>query len=182
MEEKRHPFSLGTEASLNLSDDPELLDLMARAGFEEVFVGIESPNAESLEECKKTPNRNRDLLASVRTLQKAGLQVQAGFIVGFDNDPAVHLRHADPVHQGERHRRRDGRSAQRPDQLAALSPAGEGRTGCSKVFSGNNTDFSMNFVPRMNPDGASRRVPEDPRDHLLAQGVLPAGHGVPPDP
>jgi len=53
MEQKKHPFTLGTEASLNLSDDPELLDLMARAGFEEVFVGIESPNAESLEECKK---------------------------------------------------------------------------------------------------------------------------------
>jgi radical SAM superfamily enzyme YgiQ (UPF0313 family) len=87
MEENGHPFSLGTEASLNLADDPQLLNLMVRAGFEEVFVGIESPNVESLEECRKTPNRNRDLISSIHTLQKAGLQVQRGFIVGFDNDP-----------------------------------------------------------------------------------------------
>ncbi|HUI63430.1 MAG TPA: radical SAM protein, partial [Bacteroidota bacterium] len=87
MEEKHRPFSLGTEASLNLSDDPVLLDLMVRAGFEEVFVGIESPNVESLEECRKTPNKNRDLIGSIKTLQKSGLQVQGGFIVGFDHDP-----------------------------------------------------------------------------------------------
>ncbi|MGA9118189.1 MAG: B12-binding domain-containing radical SAM protein [Bacteroidota bacterium] len=149
MEERRHPFTLGTEASLNLSDDPELLDLMARAGFEEVFVGIESPNVESLEECKKIPNKNRDLLASVKTLQKAGLQVQAGFIVGFDHDPAsifdslirfikesgivvamVGLLNA-PINTRLYHR------LGRENRLL-------------KVFSGNNMDFSMNFVPKMN--------------------------------
>ena len=63
MEERQYPFSLGTEASLNLSDDQELLDLMARAGFEEVFVGIESPNEESLSECNKVQNKGRDLVA-----------------------------------------------------------------------------------------------------------------------
>lgn len=149
MEEHRYPFSLGTEASLNLSDDPELLDLMARAGFEEVFVGIESPNAESLEECRKIPNKNRDLVASVKTLQKAGLQVQGGFIVGFDHDPLsifdtliqfikesgivvamVGLLNA-PINSRLYHR------LSKEHRLL-------------NAFSGNNTDFSMNFVPRMN--------------------------------
>lgn len=152
MEERGHPFTLGTEASLNLSDDPVLLDLMVRAGFREVFVGIETPHAESLEECRKIPNRNRDLLGSVRTLQNAGLQVQGGFIVGFDHDPPsifdsliqfiresrivvamVGLLNA-PMHT--RLYNRLGRE----DRLL-------------KVFSGDNTDFSMNFVPRMNPEG-----------------------------
>jgi radical SAM superfamily enzyme YgiQ (UPF0313 family) len=150
MEEHGHPFSLGTEASLDLADDPALLELMARAGFEEVFVGIESPNAQSLEECRKTPNRNRDLLSSVHALQEAGLQVQAGFIVGFDSDPPaifdrlirfieesgivvamVGLLNA-PVHS--RLHLRLGREKR-----------------LLHVFSGDNTDFTMNFVPRMDP-------------------------------
>ena len=62
---------------------------MVRAGFDQVFVGIESPNEESLAECNKRQNRNRDLIANVRKIQHAGLEVQAGFIVGFDKDPAA---------------------------------------------------------------------------------------------
>ncbi len=112
MEEKRHPFSLGTEASLNLSDDPELLGMMARAGFQEVFVGIESPNEESLKECRKIPNEGRNLLSSVKTLQRAGLQVQAGFIVGFDNDPPTIFD-------------TDGRAPQRAQEHAALQATEE---------------------------------------------------------
>jgi radical SAM superfamily enzyme YgiQ (UPF0313 family) len=81
---KGMPFS--TEASINLADDPELMRLMVQAGFDTVFVGIESPNENSLTECSKTQNKGRDLLASVQQLQRAGLQVQGGFIVGFDSD------------------------------------------------------------------------------------------------
>ena len=88
MKEKKYPFSFFTEASLNLADDEKLMRLMTAAGFDGVFVGIESPNEESLVECNKIPNKNRDLLASVKKLQSHGFQVEGGFIVGFDSDPA----------------------------------------------------------------------------------------------
>jgi radical SAM superfamily enzyme YgiQ (UPF0313 family) len=161
MEEHGHPFSLGTEASLNLSDDPVLMDLMVRAGFEEVFVGIESPNAESLEECRKTPNRNRDLLGSVRTIQKAGLQVQAGFIVGFDSDPPtifdslIQFIEESGIVVAMVGLLSAPRNSRLHDRLGK-----ENRLLAS--FTGNNTDFTMNFVPRMDPkallDGYRRVV------------------------
>ena len=70
-----------TEASINLADDPELLDMMVQAGFDAVFIGIESPDEGSLTECQKVQNQNRDLLKDVRQIQRAGLQVLGGFIV-----------------------------------------------------------------------------------------------------
>ena len=75
-----------TEASINLADDDELMDLMIAAGFNSVFIGIETPEELSLEECHKTQNRNRSLMDSVKELQRKGLEVMGGFIVGFDND------------------------------------------------------------------------------------------------
>lgn len=82
---RRLPFF--TEASINLADDPELVGMMVEAGFESVFVGIETPHEASLQETCKQQNRGRDLLGDVKRLQRAGLQVQGGFIVGFDSDP-----------------------------------------------------------------------------------------------
>ena len=87
MKEREYPFSFLTEATIDLADDEELMRLMADAGFNNVFVGIETPNEESLNECKKFANKNRDLVASVRKLQNHGFQVMGGFIVGFDSDP-----------------------------------------------------------------------------------------------
>lgn len=75
-----------TEVSINLADDAELVDLMVKAGFISVFVGIETPDEDGLVACNKKQNQKRDLLGAVHTLQRSGLQVMAGFIVGFDSD------------------------------------------------------------------------------------------------
>jgi radical SAM superfamily enzyme YgiQ (UPF0313 family) len=82
-DKKGMPFN--TEASIDLADDSKLMKMMVEAGFDSVFVGIETPNEESLAECNKRQNKNRDLLESVKRIQREGLQVQGGFIVGFDS-------------------------------------------------------------------------------------------------
>lgn len=81
-----YPFSFGTEASLNLARDEELIRLMVAAGFSWVFIGIETTDEESLNETKKTQNIGGDMLADVRRMYANGVDVLAGFIVGFDND------------------------------------------------------------------------------------------------
>jgi len=87
--QKQHeyPLRLNTEASINLADDPELLELMYEANFRAVFIGIETPRAASLKETKKFQNLAGDSLeAKLSRVQNAGLDISAGFIVGFDND------------------------------------------------------------------------------------------------
>jgi radical SAM superfamily enzyme YgiQ (UPF0313 family) len=85
-----------TETSINLADDPELLNMMVAAGFDSVFNGIESPDERSLTQCHKTQNKNRDLLDSVKLIHRSGLQVMGGFIVGFDSDmPSIFQRQID---------------------------------------------------------------------------------------
>ena len=83
----RYPFTFLTEASVNLADDRPLLADMRSAGFHTVFLGIETPVEASLLETRKTQNTKRSLLESVQTIQGFGIEVMAGFIVGFDNDP-----------------------------------------------------------------------------------------------
>ena len=149
MDRHKHPFNLSTEASINLADDEELMHLMRKAGFDAVFVGIESPNEESLMECKKIPNKNRDLVHSVKTLQSNGLRVNGGFILGFDSDPAtIFQRMVDFIQES-------GIVTAMVGLLNA--PVGtrlyqrllkEGRL--LRVMSGDNTDCSMNFIPAMN--------------------------------
>jgi radical SAM superfamily enzyme YgiQ (UPF0313 family) len=148
MEKRKHPFTLYTEASINLADDAELMQLMVRAGFDQVFIGIESPNDESLAECSKLQNRNRDLVASVRKIQQAGMEVQAGFIVGFDKDPAIIFERLIEFIQVS------GIVTAMVGLLNA--PHGtklydrmkeEGRL--VKSPTGDNTDFSINFIPKM---------------------------------
>jgi radical SAM superfamily enzyme YgiQ (UPF0313 family) len=149
MDRYGHPFSFSTEASINMSDDEELMHLMARAEFESVFVGIESPNESSLLECKKTPNKNRNLLSSVHAIQRSGIQVYGGFILGFDNDPPsifdtliAFIRDSGIVTAmvGILNAPRGTRLHQRLIK--------EGRLLNS--FTGDNTDFSVNFIPKMN--------------------------------
>jgi len=93
---ERREVTFYTEVSINLTDDEPLMQMMVDAGFDTVFIGIETPNEESLAECSKKQNKGRDLVNDVKRLQRAGLQVQAGFIVGFDNDsPSIFQRQID---------------------------------------------------------------------------------------
>ena len=84
--EHRYRFQFGTEASLNLAQDTELLRLMTEANFAWVFIGIESPDEESLKETKKLQNTREDILTSLRRIYEHGLDIFAGFIIGFDHD------------------------------------------------------------------------------------------------
>lgn len=81
-----HAFQIGTEASLNMADDDELMNLFRGANFSWVFIGIESPDEDSLREIRKTQNTGRDILESLRRIYRHGIDVMGGFIVGFDND------------------------------------------------------------------------------------------------
>jgi radical SAM superfamily enzyme YgiQ (UPF0313 family) len=148
MTKRKNPFYLNTEASINLADDEQLMYQMVKAGFEAVFIGIESPNTDSLVECNKTQNSNRNLISSIKTIQQAGLEVQGGFIVGFDNDPPKIFDDLTNFIQDS------GIVTAMVGLLNA--PKGtklqkrletEGRM--LKDFTGNNTDFSINFIPKM---------------------------------
>jgi len=146
---KRQPPSLFTEASINLADDEELMRMMVKAGFDRVFIGIETPNEESLVECNKNQNKNRDLVASVKKIQNFGMEVQGGFIVGFDNDPASIFRRQIEFIQksgivtamvGLLNAPRGTRLYERLKKEDRLIKTG---------FTGDNTDCSLNFVPKM---------------------------------
>ncbi|HXV21798.1 MAG TPA: B12-binding domain-containing radical SAM protein [Desulfuromonadales bacterium] len=151
MESKEYPFYFYTEASIDLADDPQLMEMMVRAGFEEVFIGIETPHEEGLAESGKEQNRSRDLLASVKSIQQAGLQVHGGFIVGFDSDPATIFD------KQIRFIQESGIVTAMVGVLTALRGTRlyqrlerEGRL--LKDSSGDNTAIDINFVPRMQPE------------------------------
>jgi len=152
MKEHRYPFTFNTEASINLADDDELMKLMAETGFTSVFIGIETPEENSLHECNKVQNKNRNLLDSIKKIQQAGLQVSGGFIVGFDSDTTnVFQRQIDFIQQSGIVSAMVGllnapKNTKLYDRMEAENRLTDGATG-------NNTDLSMNFVPRMNyPD------------------------------
>ncbi|OUL37815.1 B12-binding domain-containing radical SAM protein [Nostoc sp. T09] len=86
MEAHDYPFILITEASLNLAEDEELVELMVKAGFTLVFMGIETPDTESLLGIHKVQNTRKDLIESCHKITRAGLQIMSGFIIGFDNE------------------------------------------------------------------------------------------------
>ena len=146
---KRHPFVLSTEASINLADDEELMQLMVNAGFSTVFIGIETPNEESLLECAKLQNRNRDLVASVKKIQNYGLEVQGGFIVGFDSDPlSIFKNQINFIQKSGIVTAMVGLLNAPPGTRLYQRLKKENRL--LKAFTGNNTDCSLNFIPKMN--------------------------------
>jgi radical SAM superfamily enzyme YgiQ (UPF0313 family) len=147
-EEKNHCFSFGTQASVNIADEEELMTMMVKAGFDSVFIGIETPNQESLQECHKDQNRNRDLIQSIHKVQHYGMQVTGGFIVGFDHDPP-HI-FDDMIH-----------FIQNSGIVTAMVGLLNAPIGTKlyhrlikenrflKSPSGSNTDFTINFIPKM---------------------------------
>ncbi len=149
MKEHNNPFWFNTEASINLADDEELMSLMREAGFVHVFVGIETPDEESLKECNKFTNINRNLVDSVKRIQNYGMQVSGGFIVGFDNDtPSIFERQIKFIQKsgivtamvGLLNAPKGTRLYQRLKKENRLLP---------RNFTGNNTDFTLNFIPKM---------------------------------
>ncbi len=140
-----------TEVSINLADDPALCALMVEAGVKKVFVGIESPSAQALEECHKQQNKARDAAQAVKQLQQAGLQVMGGFIVGFDSDPPDIFRRQFEFIQ------RSGVVTAMVGLLTALPKTRlyqrlfqEGRIIAES--SGNNTEAALNFRPKLNQE------------------------------
>ena len=143
------PFSFITEASVNLAEDDALLQLMEDAGFRRVFLGIETPVEESLKEAQKGQNTRRDLLDSVHKIQSYGMEVMAGFIVGFDNDPDdIFDRQMDFIRESGIPLAMVGLLSALPDTQLWRRLEKEGRL--LDVCSGNNTDCTVNFVPKMN--------------------------------
>lgn len=150
MKLRNYPFSFLTQASINLAEDDELMELMVDAGFDMVFIGIETPDEESLQECGKYHNTRHDLLENVRKLHSVGIQVQAGFIVGFDSDKQdIFPRISKFINES-------GIVA----SMVGLLNAPTGTRLYKRLvkenrilqgISGDNTDLSMNFLPRMDP-------------------------------
>jgi len=149
--QKRHgyPFSLLTESSVNLADDEQLLEGMREAGFRRVFLGIETPVKESLKEAQKSQNRG-NLLESVSKIQSYGMEVMAGFIVGFDNDPEdIFERQIDFIRSSAIPLAMVGLLNALPDTQLWRRLEREGRL--LGEASGNNTNCSLNFKTRMDP-------------------------------
>lgn len=151
MRRHKDPFVFNSQVPVNLADDAELIDQMTRAGFTSVFVGIESPDEATLAECNKTPNKNRDLMDSVRLLQQHGLEVQGGFIVGFDSDTTSVFDRLIQFIQGS------GIVTAMVGLLNATTGTrlyerlkSEGRL--FRDSTGDNTDSTLNFIPKMTPE------------------------------
>lgn len=148
-EEHNYAFTYGTETSINICDDNELIDLMVAAGFEHIFIGIETPNHASLTECGKYQNVGRDIIASIKQLHNRGLRVSGGFIIGFDNDPAdifdaqINLIQKSGVVTAMVGLLNAPTGSRLYDRL-------KDENRLVNFFNGNNVDGSINFIPKMN--------------------------------
>ncbi|NLY90116.1 MAG: DUF4070 domain-containing protein [Firmicutes bacterium] len=146
--ERRYPFTFNTQVSINLADDDELLTAMVKVGFESVFIGIETPHEGSLTECGKLQNKNRDLLAAVKKIQRHGLQVQGGFILGFDSDPpTIFERQIDFIQQSGIVTAMVGLLNVLKGTKLYQRMQGEGRILAES--DGDNTGQQVNFLPKM---------------------------------
>ena len=149
MQLHRFPFIFNTETSINLADDEELMTLMVETGFNSTFIGIETIEEKSLLECNKIQNNNRDLLQSIKKIQNAGMQVSGGFIVGFDSDTStIFQRQIDFIQQSGIVSAMVGLLNAPKNTKLFMQLEAEKRI--TNDATGSNTDFSMNFIPKMN--------------------------------
>jgi len=141
-------FRFLTQASLNIVDDAELMDLMVHAGFKSLFIGIESPDEASLAECAKVQNTRRDLVAAVRTIHNAGMEVMGGFIVGFDSDrSSIFEAQKRFIQESGVVTAMVGLLTALPETRLFARLKGEGRILAHST--GNNLDAVLNFVPKL---------------------------------
>ena len=146
----RHKTSFGfiTEASLNLADDRDLMQLMKDAGFVSVFLGIETPDASGLIAANKLQNTRRSMLESVATIQSYGMQVMGGFILGFDTDREdIFDRMTEFIETSGIPVAMVGLLQAMPGTQLFRRLLREGRI--LHTDAGNNTSVSLNFLPRM---------------------------------
>lgn len=149
MQKHKYPFNFSAQTSINLADDEELMTLMIEAGFTSTFIGIETPDEISLDSCNKVQNKNRNLLGSVKKIQNTGFEVSAGFIVGFDSDTrSVFERQINFIQQSGIVTAMVG--LLNAPKHTKLYNRLEAENRLTKEATGSNTDYSMNFVPKMN--------------------------------
>jgi radical SAM superfamily enzyme YgiQ (UPF0313 family) len=169
MKQHKYPFIFNIQTSINLADDPELIGQMLDAGINSTFIGIETPSERSNRHCQKIQNTFRDLLKNVREIQQAGMLVSGGFILGFDSDTRfIFDQQVDFIQQsgivwamiGLLNAPKNTRLYQRLEKEKRITTE----------VTGNNTDFSMNFIPKMD------------RKNLLRgyQSVLEHTYGIKP--
>jgi radical SAM superfamily enzyme YgiQ (UPF0313 family) len=148
MEARHYPFEMITETSINIADDDELIHLMTKSGFTNIFIGLETPNEESLKECSKKQNCRLDMTAAIKKLQAAGLQVFGGYIVGFDHDDeSIFARQIKFIQETGVVTAMVGLLNALPNTKLWYRLKSENRLADSS--SGDNTDGSLNFIPRM---------------------------------
>lgn len=141
-------FIFFTEASINLADDKPLMKMMVEAGFNRVFIGIETPDEECLAECSKVQNKHRNLVEDVKCIQRAGLQVQGGFIVGFDHDrSSIFQKQIDFIQKSGIVTAMVGLLQAPPGTRLHDRMKKEGRLRGDS--SGDNVDGSTNIIPAM---------------------------------
>jgi radical SAM superfamily enzyme YgiQ (UPF0313 family) len=141
-------FLFNTEASINLADNEDLMETMVEAGFDTVFIGIETPDEEGLAGCNKKQNKNRNLIDSVKRIQRTGLQVQGGFIVGFDSDgPSIFQRQIDFIQKSGIVTAMVGLLQAPPGTKLYERLKKEGRL--QGLVSGDNVDGTTNIIPKM---------------------------------
>jgi radical SAM superfamily enzyme YgiQ (UPF0313 family) len=151
MARHRNPFTLFTQASINLADDGELLSWMRAARFNRVFVGIETPVKACHEAAGKRQNVKADLLDSVRRIQESGMEVMGGFILGFDQDPPdIFGRQIAFIREAAVPVSMVGLLTAIPNTRLWRRLSGEGRILRESI--GDNTAALLNFIPRMDPN------------------------------